>query len=173
MAYLNPTQGARRAGSTGATGSADVADASITRTDLSAAAGRKSVQANSATVATTGNTDIYVLAPETGTLSSVDFSGIDALTANDTNYITFTITNLGQAGAGSAAMLTASDANTTKATGGASLAANTKRSLTVTTTAGNLAVVSGDRLRIRAAASGTLANTVTAPVYLLRFAGTT
>lgn len=145
----------------------------ITRDDLSAAAGSKSMPLVSATVATTGNTDAYILAPEAGSLESVDFSGVDALAAHDTNYITFTIVNLGQAGAGSTAMLAATDANTTKATGGTALSANTKRSLTLNGTAANLVVAKGDRLRIRAAASGTLANTVTFPAYTLRFSGTT
>jgi hypothetical protein len=49
------------------------------------------------------------------------------------------------------------------------LAANTARSLTLNGTAANLVVASGDRLRIRAAASGTLANTVTFPTYRLNF----
>src|SRR5688572_5763006 len=78
------------------------------------------------TIATTGNTDLYVIVPETGVLDSVDFSGVDVLAASDTNYITFSITNLGQAGAGSTALLAATDANTTKTTGGTALAANTK-----------------------------------------------
>jgi len=124
----------------------------------------------SATVATTGNTDAYVIAPFAGTMSAAMFSGVDALTANDSNYITFTIVNLGQAGSGSTAMLAATDANTTKATGGAGIAANTRRNLTVNGTAANLVVARGDRLRIRAAATGTLANTVTFPNYALVFA---
>jgi hypothetical protein len=102
-------------------------------------------------------------------LNAARFSGVDALTANDTNYLTFTITNLGQAGAGSAAMLAATDANTTKATGGTGLAANTLRSLSLSGTAANLVVAAGDRIRIRAAATGTLANTVTFPVINLNF----
>lgn len=121
------------------------------------------------TVATTGNTDAYVIAPEAGTLVSADFSGIDALAANDTNFVTFSITNLGQAGGGSTAMLAATDANTTKSTGGTAISANTKRSLTVHGTGANLIVAKGDRLRIRYAATGTLANTVTGSVTLLRF----
>ena len=106
-----------------------------------------------ATIATTGNSDAYVIAQAAGTITSAIFSGVDALTANDTNFITFSITNLGQAGSGSAALL----------------AANTARSLTLNGTAANLVVASGDRLRIRAAASGTLANTVTFPTYRLNF----
>ena len=121
------------------------------------------------TIATTGNTDLYVIAPHAGVLDSVDFSGVDVLAASDTNYITWTVTNLGQAGAGSTAMLAATDPNTTKTTGGTALAANTKRTLTKHGTAANLVVAAGDRLRIRAAATGTLANTVTFAAYLLRF----
>lgn len=146
---------------------------SVTRTQLSAAAARKGYALEPATIATTGNTDSYIIVQETGTISSIDFSGVDALAAHDTNYITFSVTNLGQAGAGSTAILAATDANTTKATGGTALAANTKRALTLTSTSADLAVTAGDRLRIRAAASGTLANTVTGPAYMMRITGTT
>jgi len=66
-------------------------------------------------------------------------------------------------------MLAASDANTTKSTGGTALAANTKRALTLTATGADLIVAAGDRLRCRAAATGTLANTVTFPVWQLTF----
>jgi len=122
-----------------------------------------------ATIATTSTSDVYVVVPQAGTLTSALFSGVDALAANDSNYITFTIVNLGQAGAGSAAMLAATDANTTKSTGGTALSANTKRTLTLNGTAANLVVAAGDRLRLRATATGTLANTVTFPVYQLTF----
>ncbi len=121
-------------------------------------------------IATTGDTDEYVIAPMSGRLSQADFSSLAALAANDTNYITFSITNLGQDGTGTDAMLAAVDGNTTQATGGTAIAANTKRSLTLHGTAANLVVVVGDRLRIRAAATGTLAGAVTKPVYSLHFA---
>lgn len=124
---------------------------------------------STATIATTGNTDGYIIVPNQGNLVSVDFSGVDALAASDTNYITWSITNLGQTGSGSTAMLAATDANTTKATGGSAVSANTKRSLTVHGTAANLVVAAGDRLRIRAAVTGTLANTITFPAYIIRF----
>lgn len=117
----------------------------------------------------TGNYDVYLLAPRTLTTLQVDFSGVDALAANDTNYVTWSITNLGQAGSGTAAILAATDANTTKATGGSAISANTKRTLTLSSTLANLSVVQGDRIRIRAAVTGTLANTVTFPVYLIQF----
>lgn len=122
-----------------------------------------------ATIATTGNSDVYVIVGSDGTLSSADFSGVDALATSNTNYLTFSITNLGQAGGGSTAMLAATAANTTQTTGGTALSANARRSLTLNGTAANLIVVAGDRLRLRAAATGTLANTVTFPVYNLKF----
>lgn len=141
---------------------------STTRVNSNLATGVQ-VSQQGATIATTGNGDVYVIAPQAGTLTSALFSGVDALAASDTNYITFTITNLGQAGAGSTAMLAATDANTTKTTGGTALSANTKRTLTLNGTAANLVVAAGDRLRLRAAATGTLANTVTFPVWQLTF----
>lgn len=131
----------------------------------------KTTMATSATIATTGNTDVYVIVPQTGAISSIDFSGVDALATSDTNYITWTVTNLGQAGAGSTAILATTPAgiNTTKATGGTAIAANTVYPLTLSATSANLVVASGDRLRLRAAATGTLANTVTFPVYMVRY----
>lgn len=141
---------------------------STTRVLSNIAAGFTASQ-QGATIATTGNSDVFMIAPAAGVLTSAVFSGVDALTASNTDYITFSITNLGQAGAGTAAMLAATDANTTKSTGGTGLAANTVRSLTLNGTAANLVVAAGDRIRIRAAATGTLANTVTFPVYRLNF----
>jgi hypothetical protein len=122
-----------------------------------------------ATIATTGNTDAYIVVPFAATVESGVFSATDALAASDTNYITFSVTNLGQAGAGSTAILAATAANTTQVTGGTAIAANTKRTLTLNATAANLVVAAGDRLRVRAAATGTLANTVSFPVFLLKF----
>lgn len=132
--------------------------------------GQESVVLNLATIPTSaGNNYAYTAAPFKGKLLSAVFTGVDALATSDTNYITFGLTNLGQAGAGSNAMLAASDANTTKATGGTALAANTKRSLTLHGTAGNLAVAAGDRLRFAPAGTGTLANTVTGGALVLIF----
>lgn len=150
-----------------------LASASVTGTQLSATAGSKWVIVTGATIATTGAATEYTIAPEAGSLASVEINPLVALATSDTNYITWTVVNLGQAGAGSTAMLAVSDANTTKATGGTALAANTKRALTVHGTAGNLVVAQGDKIRIVATATGTLANTVTVPVYILRFGGTT
>lgn len=123
----------------------------------------------SSTIATTGNTDTYFMAPRDMTLSFVYFSATAGLATDNTNYITFTITNLGLDGAGSAAMLSTGAENTTKTTGGSAIVADTRRQLAVSATPANLTVKQGDRIRIRAAASGTLGNTVTFPVYQLIF----
>jgi hypothetical protein len=120
-------------------------------------------------IATTSNTDEYLIVPKAGRLVAAEFSSLAALAANDTNYITWSITNLGQGGIGSVAMLAATDENTTKATGGSALVANARRSLALHGTALNLIVEEGDRIRIRAAASGTLAGAVTRPVSSLKF----
>lgn len=120
-----------------------------------------------ATIATTGNTDGYFIAPISGVITEIDFSGVDALAANDTNYITFSVTNLGRAGTGNTAILSSADSNTTKATGGTAISANTVRSLIISTAINATRIIAGDRIRIRAAATGTLANTVTFPAYLI------
>ena len=115
-------------------------------------------------IATTGNTDEYLIAPKTGKVVSAVFSSLAALATSDTNYITFVITNLGQAGAGSTAILAATNPNTTKVTGGTALVANSKRTLTLHGTAANLLVTEGDRLLVQFAATGTLAGAVTRPI---------
>ena len=121
--------------------------------------------AGTTSIATTGASSEYVIAAKSGVLVGIDFSSLAALAANDTNYITFSVVNLGQAGAGSTAMLAVDDENTTKATGGAALIANSKRQLLLHGTPANLAVVEGDRLQIIATATGTLAGAVTRPTY--------
>ncbi len=125
--------------------------------------------ANLGTIATTSTTDDYLIAPATGYIVDAVFSGLVALAAHGSNYLTFTITNLGQAGSGTAEVLAAADSNTTKTTTGAAIAANTARTLVLTSTGADRAVVKGDRLRIRATATGTLANTVTASKVLVRY----
>jgi len=114
-------------------------------------------------IATTGNTDEYLTVPKSGILVAAFFTSLLLLATSDTNYVTFSITNLGQAGAGSTALLAATDPNTTKATGGTAVAANTKRALTLHGTAANLVVTEGDRLLIRFAVTGTLGAAVTRP----------
>lgn len=116
-------------------------------------------------IATTSTTDEYVIAAKTGKVTAIKLNSLSGLATSDSNYITPTVVNLGQAGAGTASMLAASDANTTKATGGSALAANTPRSFSLTSTAADLNVTEGDVLRIRATATGTLAGAVTRPMW--------
>lgn len=121
------------------------------------------VTSGNATIATTGNTDLLVTIPTLPSgvkweLVNADFSSTDALATDNTNYVTFSITNKSNS---DAAMLAATAANTTKTTGGSALAAYTRRALTLNGTPANLRVDSADVLLVRAAASGTLAGAVT------------
>lgn len=153
----------------GSIGTSEIASGAVTPEKMSTSAKTFTVQINLATVTTTGNTDGHILIGRAGTLTAAYFNGTDALAANDTNYITFTLRNIKADGSGSDEMLLASDANTTKATGGSALSAVTTRSLQISGTALNLAVSAQHRLRFRAAASGTLANTITNGVVTLVF----
>jgi hypothetical protein len=118
-----------------------------------------------ASIATTSTTDTYFQVPKSGKVLSIKFSSLAALATSDTNYITWTVVNLGQAGAGSTALLSTADTNTTKATGGSAIVASSSRTLVLSGTAANLNVVEGDVIRIRATATGTLAGAVTVPSY--------
>lgn len=148
----------------------------IKNRSLTNEAKRKTVQVNFGTIATSaGDNDIYVIAPVTGHLDSVDFSSTDAMAQHSTNHITFSITNLGLDGTGSTVMLDATK-NTTDSdvAGNFNMAAATVYHLHLSNvlTEGQYAnreVVAGDRLRIRITAAGTLANTLTYPVMCLRF----
>jgi hypothetical protein len=133
----------------------------LPRSILGGAQVTKSVFIPLATIATTGSVEYTVPAPAAGTFAGATLVAKDALAASDSNYLTITLTNKGQAGAGSTALLAASPVNTTKATGGAAIAAYTKYALTKHATAANLLVAQDDCLALGIAATGTLANTVT------------
>lgn len=124
----------------------------------------------SQTIATAaGNTDLPIIAPVTGNVAAVYFSGTDTLATSDTDYVTWTVTNRGQAGVSSTSVLGSTTTNSTRATGGSAITAETLRTLTLTSTAADLAVTVGDRLRVRYAVTGTLANTVTGAVTTIIF----
>jgi hypothetical protein len=130
---------------------------------------KKTITITVPTIATAaGAVNGYGISPG-GRLISAIFSAVDALTTHDTNYASFALKNLGQAGAGTTDMLSTADANTTKITGGSALGANTKRSLTLSSTLANRDTVEGDRLKFVATGAGTLANTVTEGRLLLTF----
>lgn len=104
-----------------------------------------------------------------GVLNSARIIAEDALATSDTNYVTFAIANKLASGSGTTAMLAASDANTTKATGGSAMAAVTGRTFTVHGTAANLSVSRGDILLATATVAGTLANEVHTPRIRMTF----
>jgi hypothetical protein len=91
-----------------------------------------------------------------------------SITANDTNYQTFSLTNKGQAGAGSTAMLAVSDANTTKATGGFSMTGYDIHELTLHGTAANLEVAANDVLAFASTKAASADNLVN-PILILDF----
>lgn len=120
-----------------------------------------------------GTTEVLFIAPVTGTLSAAKVVFKDALAQHATNIVTFALVNKGQAGAGSTAMLAATDANTTKTTTGSAIGAYTTRNLTLHGTAANLVVAAGDCLALQITGGGTLANTLTEGRAQLVFDSTT
>jgi hypothetical protein len=118
------------------------------------------------TIATTGVQESTLIAKFAGVLTAVQFVAKDALAASDTNFVLFTVVNRG-AGGGSTAMLAVSAANGTQVTGGAAIAPYVKRSLTLNATPANLVVNAGDTISVISTVTGTLANAVTAPSFLL------
>jgi hypothetical protein len=123
---------------------------------LSTAGQTKEQSANFGAVAAT--TSWLLVSPNVAaTLIAALFAESVGVTASDTNYWTWSITNLGQAGAGSTPMLNAGAVNTTKATGGSALVANGNRSLAlhgVPGTDGNLNTAANDVLQVTLTATG-------------------
>jgi hypothetical protein len=124
--------------------------ASIAGSQLSAAGQQKEISGQFGSVAATGS--FLLMAPNVASiLSAAVFTESAAISASDTDYWTFSLTNLGQAGAGSTAMLAATAANTTKATGGSALVSNGNRSLTLHGTPGvdaNLNCAANDVIQV-------------------------
>lgn len=117
---------------------------SITGTMLSTAANTRNKEVQIGAVAAT--TVVLTTAPVTGTLIGASIVDSTAITASDTNYWTVAIVNLGASNAGTQAMLANTAANTTKATGGSSMGANTPFAQALAST--SLAVTKGDVLQI-------------------------
>lgn len=156
------------------TGALTIASAAITRTKMSAPAGSKQAAALVAPIDTAAASYLaYIRVPESGTLASLSILAVSTLATSDSNYITFTVTNKGQAGAGTAVMLAATAANTTKVTGGSAITLGVVRNFTLTATGADLAVVKGDVLLVTATVTGTLANAVNMAYYTADFSGTT
>lgn len=131
------------------------------------------------TIPTTGAPQCVVRAPCAGTLAGVNFAATNTLAAgagNDTNFITWTITNKGNAGAGTTVMLTTTPAgvNTTKLTGGSNGYPTALAQVALTPVGSpNNVVAAGDRLLVVATITGTLPNTLTGVKVTLLFLPTT
>lgn len=143
--------------------------AKVTGAKASTVMATKSVYIPVGTIADTGAVAFTVPVAHAGTLVAAKLCAKDALAADDTNYLTFALTNKGQAGAGSTAMLSATATGTTKLTGGAAIAAYTTRNLPLHATGANAAVVANDCLEFTATVTGTLANSVAEATVRLDF----
>jgi len=130
-----------------------------------------SADINQIPVATGANTVGYVRVTRTGVISSAWLIANSNLAQSDTNYITFTFTNLGRAGTGTTAELATTPAgvNTTKTTGGQAISAGVPYIFTLSATAANLTVNAGDVIKVIATVTGTLANVVDMPQVFLGF----
>lgn len=148
---------------------ADLDTAIVAGTNLTANQQTRRENRQIGTIATTGATEFLFRALNSGTLAAISLTSKDALVAHDSNYITFTLTNKAS-GAGTTVMLTASDLNTTKLTGGVAFVAYTPHVLQVN--AANAAVAGGDVLALGISVTGTLANTLTETIATLTFTTT-
>lgn len=122
------------------------------------------------TVPTTGSIVVPVIAPVTGVLAAVIWGSESGLATHASNYITWAIRNYGLAAAGTAQMLGA--AATTNSVGGSAITARVPRTLTLTGTPADLAVVQGDYLLLTITITGTLGGTLVNNALGLRFTHT-
>lgn len=145
-----------------------LADGAVTGLKASTALATKGLSVEVPNIPTTGALVLPVLVPITGTLIGAKWGSETALAADNTNYITWAIRNYAT-GAGTNALLAATDANTTKLTGGAANVARTPRALTLHGTPANLAVTQGDYLLLTVTVTGTLGATQDSNVLQLLF----
>ncbi len=112
-----------------------------------------------------GTVEVLLIVPFAGTITSVRVAFKDGLTANDTNFVTFRLINKTTADSD---VIAATDANTSKATGGSAVTAYATRTLTLAS-AGGVAVAKLDVLALRVTGTGTLANTLTQGTLIVNF----
>jgi hypothetical protein len=138
---------------------------------LSTAAGTKELNSQLGAIAATAS--FYMIAPNiAATLAGAHFVNSTAVATSDTDNWSFAITNLGAAGEGATAMLAAAPANTTRATGGAALAAGVQTSLTLNGTPANLSTNPNDVLQVTITKTGAPAALAAAMIRLdFSFAG--
>lgn len=99
--------------------------------------------------ATTSVDKVLGSLPRNATITAIKLTVNTTVAAHDTNYWTFAVTNR-TSGAGTTVLLAATDANTTKATGGSAVTAYTARTLTLTSTTADLLVDEGDLISFTA-----------------------
>lgn len=102
-------------------------------------------------VATAGNslTTITFIAPRAGTVSSVTYTTVTAITGANTNTRSVTLVNKGQTGAGTTTMATL------QFDSGVNTVAADEKTITLSGTPANLVVAAGDVLQWQSAAVGT------------------
>lgn len=130
---------------------------SVDGTMLSAAAAVKTLELPLGTLSAT--TAFTLIAPaDAAKVASAVLAVKTTVAANDTNYWTVAIVNKGPAGSGTTAVLAASDANTTKATGGSGLTGYVGRSLSLNATEANRNTAANDVLEVTLTKTASAAN---------------
>lgn len=132
--------------------------------------GNHVIEYNTATsIAASGTTSVYVTAPFSSNLTAVSLAGSQGFGSSSTSYFTFQVTNLGQSGAGTIAMLSGSSTTKPPANGGlGTFGTDTTFPMTLAST--GLEVIANDRLRLDAVVTGTV-SVITNPSWILTFAG--
>lgn len=120
-----------------------VGDGSINSAKSAAQVKTITISRNLGDISATGEFRLPPCPGHLGKVTAVRFVTSTNLTASDTNYWTFALENKGNDGTGTEAVLAATDANTTKATGGSALDTDTPRSFTLHGTAANLDTLAG------------------------------
>ena len=110
------------------------------------------------TISATTTFPPIVMPPAAGTIVNMRLASKDALAQSDSAYYTFSAVNKGPSGGGSTALLAATDANTTKLTGGSAIAAYVARQLTLTGTTANLNTAASDAIVFTATKTGSPTN---------------
>jgi hypothetical protein len=121
-----------------------VPNGGITGDMLSAVAAIKNDRAAVGTVNATTTVTKKLIAPCAGSITGLAIAVNTTVATSDVNYWTVSAVNKGASGAGSTALLLATDANTTKTTGGSGLTNYVTRYLSLHGTPANLVVAKGD-----------------------------
>ena len=121
-----------------------VPNGGITGDMLSATNALRTNQVAIGTVNATTTTTRKLIAPCAGTITGLGFPVNTTVATSDVNYWTLSAVNKGAAGTGTTAVLAATDANTTKTTGGSGFTNYVMRYLALHGTGANLVVAKGD-----------------------------